>query len=1231
MGADEGTARKPANGAAVSSGDSSAAAPQPAIPAPTDPPTSGSYDLTLVPTTPVPSDATIAVPVGGSGLSGNHPIFASIGSVVFEPGTVLGARYEIQKLLGMGGMGAVYQAQDRELDRPVGLKVIRPDLAGNPEILARFKRELILARQVTHRNIIRIFDLNEADGVKFITMEFIDGEDLRGIYTRKQKLAPEEAVEIILQVCQGLAAAHAEGVIHRDLKPSNIMRDASGRVVVMDFGLARTMKSDGMTQTGMMIGTMEYMSPEQAMGVELDARSDLFAVGLIFYEAISGHVPFRADSAIASLVKRTMEGATPLRELDNSVPESLSNIVGKCLEREPAKRYSSANEVIDDLERWRGKIPLLHAVSGVAPVAETLQTAVAPIQVPQMPPPQTAARKAIPWKWAAIATAAIALAGGTTYVVRSRTAKPQLQTAKAPASSIAILPYHNGSGDSSIDWIGTTVSESLTSGVGQSDSVRMVSPDRLQQVLHDLHISPESQLDMATLKRVAEFSNADTVVSGDYVKTGGEILLNSTVFDLKHDRKLAFRTEVPQEKDFIGSLDTVATEVRKRLSSDPEVQKELEAHSAHVATNSLPALRAYDEGAKLTRLGNDMGAAKKLEEATTDDPNFAFAFSKLGQVYSKLGYDDKAEAASRHAVELSDNLPERDRDLIQANHARIMNDTTKAIAAYEAVAKVTPDDSDVQFVLANLYEDANNFDEARKHLASVLAADSKNLEALLASGRVEIKASNPQAGLDFLNRALSLSIQFDNQEIKGSILQAMGIAYKQMNKPEEALRNFQQALELRKKLGQQRGIGGSLDEIAQVQDTLGNSAAAKASYLEALAVRRQIGDKRGIATSLLDIGGFYHDHADYDNALPNFKEALQDFRDLGDELYQSLCLNDIGSVYFNRADFQDALIYFQQAYDIRSRLKATNELDESLHNLAETKVKLGQYDAALAEYMSVLEDRHKSGDRQGAADESASIGNLFATQGQYSAALASREEADKIYEQLNDRTWSTAEVMGGYGSSLAQAGRIQEGRKKIEDALKIATDIKHDPTIILCLNWLGDSYFYAGDNTAARQQYERALQLATSKHLPDKVALSTFNVSRLDVLQQRSRNAMPVLKKLVEQTDSLGLKALSVEASLYLAQAELDSGQADAAQQEASRALNRADKLGLRMEQARIHFLLGSILTKTNHAKDAVPHYRETVRILESIAKENGTARVLERADVSGMYLEAMKSFQGSS
>src|SRR5438876_2692591 len=295
--------------------------------------------------------ATIADP--GSPASARFQSEVLSSSTIFSPGTLLGSRYQILKILGQGGMGAVYQARDQELDRIIALKLIRPELASNPGILQRFKQELILSRHVTHENVVRIFDLGEAEGTKFITMEFVEGEDLRSVLRHHGKFSAKEAVTIIQQICRALEAAHAEGVIHRDLKPQNIMRDPHGRIVVMDFGLARSLEFDGMTQTGALVGTLEYMSPEQALGTVLDQRSDLFAVGLIFYELLTGKAPYKADTAIASLMKRTQERATPASDVDNSVPKSLSAIVGKCLEREPKHRFSGTPDLLRELDAWQ--------------------------------------------------------------------------------------------------------------------------------------------------------------------------------------------------------------------------------------------------------------------------------------------------------------------------------------------------------------------------------------------------------------------------------------------------------------------------------------------------------------------------------------------------------------------------------------------------------------------------------------------------------------------------------------------------------------------------------------------------------------------------------------------------------------------------------------------------------------------------------------------------------------
>ena len=240
------------------------------------------FDETMVP--PSHSDRTPRAP-GTQANRGWNDIESEL-----KPGTTLANRYEILNVLGSGGMGSVYKARDLELDRLVALKVIKPELARNSAIVDRFKQELRLSHKVTHRNVVRLYDLSEDAGMRFVTMELVEGHDLRSILEERGKLPADEAVDIFHQICLALETAHGVGILHRDLKPQNVMReDATGRVVVMDFGLTRMIdSSDGMTQTGALVGTLDYMSPEQALGKELDQRSDIFAVGLIAYEMLTG-------------------------------------------------------------------------------------------------------------------------------------------------------------------------------------------------------------------------------------------------------------------------------------------------------------------------------------------------------------------------------------------------------------------------------------------------------------------------------------------------------------------------------------------------------------------------------------------------------------------------------------------------------------------------------------------------------------------------------------------------------------------------------------------------------------------------------------------------------------------------------------------------------------------------------------------------------------------------------
>jgi len=1113
-----------------------------------------------------------------------------------EPGTLLGDRFEILQLLGQGGMGAVYKARDIELDRLVALKLIRPELASHPEILRRFKQELLLARDVTHRNVIRIFDLGQAQGIKFITMEYVEGRDLRGVIHEKRKMTPQEAVPIVLQIAAALEAAHHAGVVHRDLKPQNIMVDKDGRVYVMDFGIARSLETPGMTQTGALMGTPEYMSPEQAKGERVDARSDLFALGIIFYEMLTGNSPFRADTAMATMFKRTKERATPLVQLNIGVPAQVSDIVSKCLEIEPEQRYQSARAIIDDLEGWKAGTPR----GAIIPASRRIRYA---------PRYQ---------KWLA-AGAAVAVLAVVGYALRDKlpSASPGKPAAAVPLVSLAILPFHNASTDVSLDWLGPSLAEMLRTDVGQSSSLRTVSSDRLHQILKDLHIPDNADFDPDTLKRLAEFSSADTLVWGRYAKFGEQIRIDATLLDLKHQRSMPLKSEAPNEKQLLQSVTQLAQAIQQNLALPTDVIKELRSKSFRPSSESVEALREYNEGLELERQGNHLEAAKRFEVSIQADPKFALAYSKLAQTYSNLRNDDKAIEFSRKAVDLSEKLPPQERYLIQANDAQVSNDNRKAIEAYENLEEVSPDDVDVHFHLGGLYETTGAYDKARAELAKVLASDPKHVDALLAAGRVEIRSKNPKGSLDYLNQALSLAVQLDNPDGKGTILNAIGAAYEQLNKPEDALRNYEESLTIKRGLGQKPGIALTLGNIARVQASLGKPEEAYKSYQEAVKIQREIGDKKGLGVTLIGLGGLYKARERYDEALTVYKESLQIQRDVGNENNQALCLNNIGNVYLAKGQPSDALTYYERALELRKKANIPSQVGETLHNLAEASLKAGDYGQSLDYHLKALELFRSSGDKRGAAIQSYSMGTIFEYQGRYNAALKSKEEALKTFRELQERSLWTAEILGGYGHSLSQIGRNDEAQKSLDEALSLARQLQNKTKIAQVLNFQGDAFFYRGDFKSAASLFSQALAATSGTTEHDVILLSKLNIAKSAVKEGGRPAAVASLKTLIHDADTLGLRYVSTEASLQLAEALMNAHQYPAARKELEVALKTSEKLGLQALVARSHYLLGRTLELSGSGAEASRHYAEARRFLETIHLESGTDAILKREDLS--------------
>ena len=826
-------------------------------------------------------------------------------------------------------------------------------------------------------------------------------------------------------------------------------------------------------------------------------------------------------------------------------------------------------------------------------------------------------------KWIAIALAAVVVAGAAIALRQRLTGRPApLPGGAGQTISLAILPFRNASGDSSIDWLGPSLAEMLSTDVGRSASLSIVPSQRLHQILRDLRISPDSTFDPSTMRKLAQFSNADTVLWGQYLKFGDEIRIDATLEDVKRQRSVALKAQAPSQSGLLAAVDRLAQSVRENLSLSGNVLDELKATAFKPSTQSLEALRAYNEGLQLARSGKQSEALKKFQASTQADPEFAFAYAKLGQTYASLGYDTEAEQNSRRAMELAERLPAREKYLIAASHARIVNDTDKAIEAYENLAKVSPDDPEVNFELASLYESSGAFDKARAHYKKVLDRDPKYVAALLASGRVEIKAGNPQGSLDYLNQALSLAIQLEQDEEKADVLHAIGAAYKGLDKPSDAQRYYQESLEIKRRIGQKRGIAATLGRIAQVQEQLGNLDAALASYKEALQIEREIGDKRGIGLTLIDLGDFYSDRGNYDQALQNYKESLQIQRDVGDQDGEGLCLNNIGNIYLFKTQYDDAQTYFERALQIREKTRNPGDIADTLHNLAETATNKGQYDQALKHYLRALQLRREAGDKRGAAIESYSMGTLFEYEGQYGAAVDAKEEALKTFQELKEGGFWMGEILSGTGHSQAMLGRSDEAQMQLAEAWQLSEKLQNKALTAQILNFQGDRLFYLGDAKAARPLYEQALQTASKTGDQRLELLSKVNLAKTAIAEGRPQPAIESLKKLADESDSLGLKYLSVESTVYLGEALIETKRYREARQELERALAKGEKLGLRALLARSHYLLASALRSTGNAADASRHLAEARRLLEEIRKEAKTDDVVKRADLAPILAE---------
>jgi len=621
-------------------------------------------------------------------------------------GTIFADRYEIIEELGKGGMGKVYRVEDTELKQEIALKLIKPEIATDKNTIERFRNELKIARNIRHNNICGMFDLGEAKGSYFITMEYIRGEDLKGLIRKMSQLSAGQAITITKQVCKGLDEAHRLGVVHRDLKPQNIMIDTDGNARIMDFGIARSLDIKGITDAGVMIGTPEYMSPEQVEGKEIDPRSDVYSLGIILYEMVTGKVPFEGDTPFTVGVKQKSELPQNPQDINAQIPDDLNSVILKCLEKEKDKRYQNVKELHSELENIEKGIPTTERIIPVRKPFTSKEITV-----------RFSLKKAFIPAVIILTTALIVFA-----IWQLLPQKKAITTALSDKPSLAIVYFENNTGDKSLDHWRKALSELLIADLTQSKHIRVLSSDRLLDVLRELNQIEAISLSSTVLKKVAARGGSSHILRGSYTKAGEQFRINAILHEASTMESIGSdRIEGKGEESFLAMVDELTLKVKSHFQlSEEEISEDIDEDVGKITTSVPEALKFYIEGRKYHLTNNYERSIELMEKAVAIDPKFAMAYRSMAMAYSNIGFVPQANEKIKKALELADRLPaDLYPDDSSANHNLAIRYSSlgkyqKAIDHYEINWKNDALSLIGYGNLASKYQEVGSYDKARQ-------------------------------------------------------------------------------------------------------------------------------------------------------------------------------------------------------------------------------------------------------------------------------------------------------------------------------------------------------------------------------------------------------------------------------------------------------------------------------------------------------------------------------------
>jgi eukaryotic-like serine/threonine-protein kinase len=1033
---------------------------------------------------------TVATPTAGATPGPRPPGLAE--------GEVLAGRFRVIRFIARGGMGEVYEAEDQVLKERVAIKTIRirPDVASDARTMERFLREVNLARSVTHPNVARTYDIVREGSVTFLTMELLTGETLAHRLARTGRMSPEDALPLVEQMAAALAAAHEAGVVHRDFKSANVMlspdarRPGGIRAVVTDFGLARRERPArgelSLTETEAVMGTPDYMAPEQIEGRAVSPATDVYALGIVLYEMVTGEPPFQGDSPISVALKKLKEAPPSPRSRVPDLPVEWERTLLRSLERDPRDRFASVGEVLRGLHG-----DAVAAGTGIRARRRRLRIA-------------------------AIAAGLLAAAGAGWLALRNgegraaapagteaSSAAPGASASTKPARrSIAVLGFKNLAGRPEEAWVSTALAEMLTTELAAGETLRAISSEDVARMKSDLGLTESDTLSRESLARIRRNIGADVVLLGSYLAPPASAAGSTPTLrlDLRLQDTAAGETiAVVSEKGPASDVDAIATRAGESLREklDLPVVSQEDAAAVRASLPSSPeAARLYAEGLARLRVFDAVAARDRLEKAVALDPKHALARSALAAAWTGLGYDAKALAAAEAAFVLSGDLSRETRFAVEGRYRASGNEWDRAVEIYRSLFTFYPDNLEYGLQLANAQTRAGRAGDALATIAELRHAFPKDDPRIGVAEAETAKALSDFARMEKAAVAASALAEASGARlIDATARMQRGIARRNLGDPKGGEALSQQARDLFEAAGDRRGMASAINGIGNARYDQGDLPGAARAYEQVLAIAREMGNKRVAAGALDNIANVVGDQGDLAAARKLAEESLALFREIGDKAGEAEALNNIGAGLVITGDLRGARESFQRAIPLYQEIGDEGGRAIALNNVAELQWSEGDPAGAAKSFEESLSTFRTLGQKSRTVYPATGLATVRAETGDLAAARSLLAQALPACREAHDRH-QEAFVLSGLGSLDLAQDRLASARQNFEQALKIREEIGEKGAAAQSRYDLARVALAQGDAKAARDLAGRAADELHAQKLPDDETLALSLAAR---------------------------------------------------------------------------------------------------------------------------------------